>query len=345
MQHKFTTLPLAAAALMGSTALASAEGQLNIYNWGNYTSPEMIEKFEEETGIDVTMTDYDSNDTALAQIRQGGHGYDIVVPSGSYLPIWIDEGLVQPLDRDIVTDLDNIEEQWRDVEFDPDREHSIPWAWGTTGVIVNTADYDGDINTSAIFLDPPEELHGRVNVIPEMSDVMHLAVRYHGGEPCTGDTDILREVRDTLTEAREHWIAMDYGTVDSYAEGDIGAGVYWNGASMRARLQNDEIAYGYPQEGFPIWMDNAMVLSDAQNVDEAMQFINFMLQPENAGENSNFHRYASGIVGADEYMDPEMVDAPEINIPEDLADAGRFSITCPGEVNEIYTQIWTELMQ
>jgi len=336
---------LASTTLLASTSAAQAQGTLNLYNWGNYTPPEMLEKFTAETGITVTLTDFDSNDTALTRIRQGGHGFDIVVPSNNYIPVWIEEGLIQPLDKDVVTNLDNIAPEWRDVEFDPGREYTVPWAWGTTGVIVNTSVYDGDPHTADIFLDPPAELQGRVNVIPEMSDIMHLSVRAMGGEPCTGDVEILRAVRDQLNEAKQHWIAMDYGTVDAYAAGDIAAGVYWNGASMRARLQNDALVYGYPQTGFPVWMDNAAVLADAQNPEAAMQFINFILEPENAAMISNFTRYANGITGSEPFMDEVMQTAPEIVVPEHLAGAGRFSITCPGEVNDIYTQIWTELLQ
>ncbi len=331
--------------LLASTAGAAAQGQLNLYNWGNYTPPELIERFEAETGIRVTVTDFDSNDTAITQVRAGGHGFDIVVPSNNYVPIWVAEGLVQPLDHDAMPNIANIEPQWVDVPFDPGREYSIPWAWGTTGVIVNTGVYDGDVHDAGLIFDPPEALRGRINVIPEMTDVMHLAIRYRGGEMCTDDMELLREVRDMLVEAKEHWMALDYGTVDRYAAGDIAAGIYWNGASMRARLQNPDLKYGYPQTGYPVWMDNAMVLADARNPEAAMQFLDFVLEPENAALISNFARYANGVTGADAFMDEEMRGAPEIAIPEGLEDAARFSVTCPAEVNQIYTQIWTELLQ
>ncbi|KPQ08467.1 MAG: spermidine/putrescine transport system substrate-binding protein [Rhodobacteraceae bacterium HLUCCA12] len=339
------TIALGAAALLASTSLASAQEVLNLYNWGNYTSPELLERFTEETGIEVTVTDFDSNDTALARIRQGGHGFDIVVPSDSYIQTWIEEELFQPLDPEIVTDRDNIAPQWRDVDFDPGREYTVPWAWGTTGVIVDTSVYSGDINTAEVILDPPSELAGRINVIPEMSDVMALAIYYHGGERCTDDMDLLRQVRDTLMEAKPDWLALDYGAVDSYAAGDFAAGIYWNGASMRVRLQNDDFAYGYPQTGYPIWMDNAAVLADAENPENAMRFINFIIQPENAALISNFARYANGISGSEEFMDEEMRDAPEIVVPDELVEAGRFGQACPQEVNDIHTQIWTELLQ
>ena len=340
------TMMTAAAALLAGTGMAAAQGELNIYNWGNYTSPEMIEKFTEETGIEVTITDFDSNDTALARIRQGGHGFDIVVPTHSYVQQWISEGLLQPLDPEIVTDRGNIEPRWMDVDFDPGREYTVPWQWGTTGVIVNTSLYDGDINTADIFLNPPESLAGKINVIPEMSDVMAMAVYAAGGDSaCTDDMEIWRQVRDDLMAAKPSWLAMDYGTIDSYAAGDIGAGVYWNGASMRARMENEDLAYGYPATGYPVWMDNAAVLADAENTENAMTFINFILQPENAAMLSNFARYGNGITGSEEFMDAEMANAPEIVIPEELAAAGKFSPACPQEIQDVRTQIWTELLQ
>lgn len=339
------TIALSAAALMASTALASAQGVVNLYNWGNYTSPELLERFTAETGIRVNVTDFDSNDTALARIRQGGHGFDIVVPSDTYIQTWINEGLFQPLDMEVVTNHGNIAPQWVDVDFDPGREYTVPWAWGTTGVIVDTSVYSGDINTASVILDPPPELAGRINVIPEMSDVMAISIYYHGGERCTADMDVLRQVRDTLMAAKPHWLALDYGAVDSYAAGDFAAGVYWNGASMRVRIQNDNFAYGYPETGYPIWMDNAAVLADAQNPENAMRFINFILEPENAALISNFARYANGVTGSEEFMDEVMRDAPEIVVPEELVAAGRFGQACPQEINDIHTQIWTELLQ
>lgn len=339
-------LSISAAALLASTSLVSAQGVVNLYNWGNYTSPELLERFTEETGIRVSVTDFDSNDTALARIRQGGHGFDIVVPSNPYIQTWVQEGLLQPLDLDIVTDRGNIAEQWVDVDFDPGRIYTVPWAWGTTGVLVDSSVYDGDPNDAGLIFSPPPELVGRINVIPEMSDVMALAIYYEGGHSsCTDDMDVLRRARDTLMAAKGDWLALDYGTVDSYAAGDLSAGIYWNGASMRVRLQNENFVYGYPSTGYPIWMDNAAVLADAQNPENAMRFINFILQPENAALISNFARYANGIAGSEEYMDEVMRAAPEIVVPEEQIAAGRFSQACPQEINDIHTQIWTELLQ
>lgn len=340
MKHLIATAALTA--VVGTGAVAK---ELNIYNWGNYTNPKLIEKFEAETGIKVTLTDYDSNDTALAKVKAGGHGYDIVVPSASYVPIWINEGLLLETRPDQMENFTNVDPAWVDVDWDPGRHYTVPWQWGTTGVVVNTKYYDGDIDTSAIFMDPPESLRGKINVVPEMGDVMGLAIMYHGGTPCTDDKEILKKVHTSLVEAKQHWLGMDYGNIEKFAKEDLWAGVNWNGSTFRMRLQNENVQYGYPKEGFVVWMDSVAVLKDAKNPDEAKMFQNFIMQPENAALISEFARYANGVVGSEPFMPEDMKTAREINIPVELKEKGVFIPACPPEVQKIYTRIWTDLQK
>jgi spermidine/putrescine transport system substrate-binding protein len=330
--------------LLGLSAMAAqAEGVLNLYNWGDYTSPEMLEKFTAETGIVVTITDYDSNDTALAKIAAGGSGFDLVVPSASFVPIFVEQGLLAPLDHSRLSNFGNIAQEWVDVSWDMGRAHTIPWLWGSTGVAVNTSAYSGDINTSMIFLDPPEELIGKVNVVPEMIDVIHLAIFANGGDVCSEDLDVLRAVRDQLVAAKPSWIAMDYGMVEKLSANDVMAAVNWNGSTFRARLNNPDVAYGYPVEGYPLFMDSVGLLADAQNVDEAYLFLDFIMVPENAALISEFARYANGITGSEAFMSEDMKTAPEVIVPDEFRAAGHFVPACPASAIELYTAIWTEL--
>ena len=333
------------ALLMAGTAIAHAEGELQLFNWGDYTNPELLKKFEEETGIKVTVTDYDSNDAALAKIEAGGAGFDLVVPSANYVPIYVEKGLIQKLDMSKLSNHGNIAPEWLDVPYDPGRAYTVPWQWGSTGIAVNSDAYSGDINTSAIFMDTPEELVGKVNVTPEMNDILSLALMYVGGEPCTEDTEVLKKVRDALIAAKPNWQSMDYGMTEKMASNDVMASVYWNGAIFRARLKNDKVQYGYPKEGYPLWMDQVALLSDAKNVDEAYKFLDFIMVPENAAMISAFARYANGIAGSEAFMPEDMKDAPEINIPEEFKSAGHFLPTCSPKAQEYYTAIWTELQK
>ena len=334
-----------ALALITSASMAHASGELQLYNWGDYTNPELLAKFEAQTGIKVTITDYDSNDTALAKVQAGGHGFDLVVPSANYVPIWVSEGLIQPLDLSKLSNHGNIAPEWMNVTWDDGRKYSVPWQWGSTGVAVNVTAYSGDVNTSSIFLDPPAELIGKVNVTPEMNDVISLATMYVGGEPCTEDKEVLKKVRDLLVAAKQKWLSMDYGMTEKMAANDVMASVYWNGAIFRARLQNPNVKYGYPKEGYPLWMDSVALLSDAQNVEEAYKFMDFIMVPENAALVSAFARYANGISGSDPFMPADMKDAPEILIPDELKAAGHFLPTCSAEAQAFNTAIWTELQK
>ena len=335
----------AVALLMGGTGIASAGGELFLYNWGNYTSPEMIKKFEEKYDVKVTITDFDSNDTALAKIEAGGSGFDLVVPSAGFVGIYAEKGLIQKLDLSRLPNHKNIAPEWMDVAWDPGREWSVPFQWGSTGVSVNVKDYAGDINTSSIFMDPPAELHGKINVIPEMGDVMALATLWAGGDVCSEDAEVMKKVRDALLAAKPKWMSMDYSTVEKMVNHDYGATVDWNGSGLRTRLANPDVKWGYPKEGYGLWMDNVVLLSDAKNVDNAYLFLDFIMEPENAAMLSAFARYANGIAGSEAFMPDDMKGAPELVPPAEFANMGQFVTVCTGKALEYQNAIWTELQK
>jgi spermidine/putrescine transport system substrate-binding protein len=281
----------------------------------------------------------------LAKIEAGGHGFDLVVPSANYVPVFIDKGLITELDLAKLPNHRNIASDWRDVSFDPGRKFSIPWQWGTTGVGVNKSVYAGDINTSAVWIEPPEELWGKINISPEMNDILALATMYVGGEICTEDPVVLKKVRDLLLAAKPKWQSMDYGMEDKLATGDVKASVYWSGAIMRARLRNPDVIYGYPKEGFILWSDQVVLLKDAKNVENAYKFLDYIMAPEHAAQLSVFARYANSITGSEAFMPEEMTTAPELVIPPEFKDKGKFLLNCSPKATEYITAIWTELQK
>ncbi|MGB3146389.1 MAG: extracellular solute-binding protein, partial [Paracoccaceae bacterium] len=198
---------------------------------------------------------------------------------------------------------------------------------------------------SDVFLNVPPELVGKIAVPPEMNDIVNMAVVWAGGQACSEDKEVLKKARDALVAAKPNWIAMDYGATEKLSNNDWAAAVNWNGSTMRARLANPDVAYGYPKEGYPVWMDSVALLSDAQNVEEAYAFLNFIAAPENAALVSSFARYANGIAGSEEFMPEDMKTAPELIIPDELKSAGYFAPTCSPAAQEYMTAIWTELQK
>ncbi|MCD2174840.1 extracellular solute-binding protein [Rhizobium sp. C4] len=341
---KYATRMAAATAILMATALpALAAGQLNIYNFGLYTPPDLVKKFEQAYDVKVTVTEYDSNESAIAKIEAGGHGFDIIMPSAYVVPTYIQKGLLLKSEPSSMSNFKNVDPKWVDVTWDSGRHYTVPWVWGTTGVMVNTKVYKGDINTSAIILDPPAELKGKINVVPAMNDVIDMAVEYVGGQQCTTDKAVLKAARDKLIAAKASWASIDYASFEKFIKEDLNASVFWSGAAMRIRAENPGFAYGYPKEGFSLWQDNVAILADAKNVENAKLFLNFIMAPENAALISNYTRYGNAIVGSEKFMDPELPNAPEMNIPAKFKDAAHFQITCPPDVQQIYTKIWTEL--
>jgi spermidine/putrescine transport system substrate-binding protein len=332
-----------AMSVMAFSTVALAAGDLNLYNWGNYTNPELIKKFEQKFDVKMTITDYDSNATALAKVKAGGHGFDLVVPSANYVKIFAEEGLLLEARPDQMENFKNVAPEWRNPPWDPGRKYSVPWQWGTVGIAVDTEVYQGDINTSAIVFDPPKELAGKINMPPEMGDVLGLALMYIGSQPCTTDKAALKKARDVLMAAKPKWVSLDYGLVEKMPRGDFAAAAYWNGAVFRARLAKPSIKFGYPREGYPVWMDSVVVLKSAKNVENAKLFMNFIMEPENAALISSFARYANGITGSEEFMPEDMKTAVEIIVPDEFKSAGVFLPACSKEANDYYTAIWTEL--
>lgn len=333
----------AAMALSLGATSAMAEGQVLLYNWFEYMPQALLDKFTEETGIEVVMDTFDSNEAMLASLRAGGMGdYDLSVPGDYMVDIMRNDGMLDSFDPSELSNHGNISPQWMDVEFDPGRTHSIPYQWGSTSFSVNRDAFDGDINTTAILFDPPEELKGTINILASQGEVMALASMHLGIPQCTNDREQLAALNDMLEEAKDNWLSINSDTArEILVSGDAMVSMIWGGFGARAREEGANVEYAFPREGYVVWMDNIVLLRDAPNRENALKFLDFMLEPENIAQVSNFARYSVGVEGAEPYLDPELAEMPENNPPADIPN--QFVQVCDEETQVIYDTIWTRL--
>jgi spermidine/putrescine transport system substrate-binding protein len=332
---------LLTAALFASPAFA--DGELKIYNFFEYLPQDLIDKFQAETGVTVTMDTFDSNEAMLAALKAGKIGqYDVAVPGDYMVQILGTEGLLDTFTPDEIPNFGNIAPQWLDVPFDPGRKSSIPYQWGSTGFSVNRDVYTGDISSLSILFDPPAELQGKINVLDSQGEVLALGSFYLGIPQCSQDREQLKALNDMLLNAKQHWASFGSDTAkDVLVSGDAAAGMIYNGFSSKARAEGANVEYAFPKEGYVLWMDNMVLLKDAPNRENALKFMNFLLDPENAAALTNYAAYTSGVTGVEPFLLDEIKNSPENNPPADQK--GYFIEACDQETQVLYDAIWTNL--
>lgn len=339
---KFLTSTAMALAL--TAGAAAAEGDLVIYHWFEYMPQELLNKFTAETGINVTMDTYDSNEALLASLKAGGMGtYDVAVPGDYMVAIMAGEGLLDTIGDGELANKGNISPEWANPSFDAGRKHSIPYQWGSTSFSVDTDAYTGDINTTDILFNPPAELSGKINMLDSQGEVMVMAALHMGIPQCSTDRDQLKALNDMLQGAKKHWASFNSDTAkEVLVSGDAAAGMIYDGFSAKARAEKASITYAFPTQGYVVWMDNVVLLKDAPNRDSAIKFMDFLLEPENIAAVSNFARYGLGVKGAESFLDADLSTSPEAN-PHAAAGAGAFVQVCDEATQAVYDQIWTNL--
>lgn len=333
-----------AASLGGFSGVAQAEGKLSLYHWFEYIPQELLDKFAAENDVEVTMDTFDSNEAMLATLKAGKLGsYDLSFPGDYMVDIMRGEGMLDTYESTELANFSNISEQWVDVSFDPGRKHSIPYQWGSTSFSVNRDVFDGDIRTTSILFDPPEELAGKINVLDSQGEVLALASLHLGIPQCSQDREQLKALNDLLQKAKPAWASFNSdGAKEVLVSGDAAAGMIWNGFSAKARNEGANIEYSYPAEGYIVWMDNVVLLKDAPNRANAIKFMDFLLVPENIAAVTNFAQYTSGVDGVQPLLTDELKTSPENNPPAD-APAGVFVQACDEQTQTFYDQIWTNL--
>lgn len=340
MRNLLTTSAIALGLMAGA---ASAEGKLVIYHWFEYIPQELLDKFAAENDVEVVMDTFDSNEAMLASLKAGAIGtYDVAVPGDYMVKIMAGEGMLDMIAEGELANKGNILPQWADPAFDPGRASSIPYQWGSTSFMVNRDVYQGDINTTDILFNPPAELSGKINMLDSQGEVMLLASMHLGIPQCSTDRDQLKALNELLQGAKDHWVSFNSDTAkDVLVSGDAAAGMIWNGFGAKAREEGANVEYAYPSQGLAVWMDSVVLLKDAPNRDNALKFMDFLLEPENIGAVTNYARYAAGVDGVGEFLDEELKVMPEQNPPEGIETV--FVEVCDEATQAVYDTIWTNL--
>jgi spermidine/putrescine transport system substrate-binding protein len=334
--------PLVVFAIMASASAARAGGQLFIYNWTDYTAPKLIEKFEKETGIKVTIDTYDSNETLLAKLRTGSSGYDIVIGSSDFIPIFVDQKLIQKIEASKWSDYKNIDSRWRSPKWDPNNDYTIPFGWGVTSYAINTKFIKEPADSLKLLFEPPAAARGKVGMMGAPTEVASMAEVYLGLAPCQTETSNMKKVA-ALLEAQAPFVKVyaSDGIIERLSSGETWIQQTWNGDAARAHLANPDLKFIFPKEGAVAWMDNVAIPADARDPDNARIFLHFLLKPENAALSANFTHYASAIAGVDPYLDPSLRDAPEMKVPADLKLS--FTPPCSPRAIDLIDRVWTRL--
>lgn len=318
----------------------ATDGEMTLYTWSDYFPEDLATRFTDETGIKLTVDYYDSNETLEAKLRaSNGAGYDVVVPSDYMVQTLVAADLLQPIDAPDLPNGKNISASFLDPYFDPGRVYSVPYLYGTTGFMYDSAKTDAELTSWADYFDPPAEL-GKVGTMSDQTEVVGAALRAVGGVTCSEDPEDLQAASDLLAlfTSRVSTINSD-GILDRLAAGEESIAMTWNGAAMRAREILPSLTFVYPEEGMALWQDNFVVPVGAANVPQALTFLNWMMDPENSAEAANFQRYASGIDGVTELLDDDLAAAPEIVVPADY-DGAQPVEPCTNDQLTNYTQIW-----
>jgi spermidine/putrescine transport system substrate-binding protein len=325
--------------LFSAPLVARAEGELHIYNWTAYTSAKVIEKFSRTYGVTVTVDEYESDREMLAAVRADGSSYDVVVPAEWTVKLMIDEGLLAETRPNQMENFRHLDSRWIDYPWDPGRNYSVPYLWGTTGLGIDTAVYDGDSDSLKLLFEPPPELQGRIGIVTQ--EVIHAALRYLA-KPICGDSDEdLAALTALVMSAKRHWRSIYNSPWDAMVSGEAALVYSWSGLVWLVRRERPTWKYFYPREGFAGWMDNVVVLKDAPNLENANLFQNFLMDPEIAAWNSEAFGLFNAVRGSEKFLPPDFFEAPEIKLP--AGTEPEFAPLCPKEVRDKYDAIWAEV--
>ncbi len=356
---KTSFIALAASLAIGATA-ATAE-EVRVYNWSDYIDEALLAKFEEETNIKLIYDVFDSNDVLETKMLAGNSGYDVVVPSGTFLQRQIAAGAFQKLDKSKLSNMGNM---WdviadRTSSYDPGNEYSINYMWGTTGIGVNVGKVkevlgeDAPVGSLALIFDPAnmEKLAScGVHVLDAADEMIPAALAYLGENPDSHDPDVIAKTEPLFTAIAPYiqkFHSSEY--INALANGDICVAVGWSGDILQARDRADEaengveIAYNAPSEGALMWFDQMAIPADAPNAEAAHKFLNFIMDAQNMADASNYVYYANGNKASQPLLEEDVIGDPAIYPDEATLQNLYTTSPYPPKVQRVVTRMWTKI--
>jgi putrescine transport system substrate-binding protein len=347
---------------LGGTVSAAEEKVLNVYNWSDYIAEDTIANFEKETGIKVTYDVFDSNEVLEAKLLAGNTGFDLVVPSLTFLARQIEAGVFMPLDKSKLDNYKNLDPELmqRVATLDKDNAHAIPYLWGTTGIGYNVkkvAEVLGDdapVDSWSLILDPENLKKLKscgVAFLDAPIEVIPAVLNYLGEDPNSFDAGLIQgKAQDLLMKLRPYityFHSSQY--INDLANGDICVALGWSGDILQAADRASEadngveVAYVIPKEGAAMWFDMMAIPKDAKHPDNAHLFMNYLMRPEVIAAISNYVWYANANKASTPLVDKEILEDPGIYPTAEAASKLYTFKVLPPKVDRVYTRTWTRV--
>ena len=319
----------------------SGERELNLYNWSDYVAEQTIPRFEKRFGVKVTQDFYASNEELLAKLQAGGTGYDVIVPSDYMVEIMAKSEVIQPLDLDRIPNFKNVGENFRRLPYDPENRYSVPYQWGTTGILYNQKEI-GEVDSWDAMWNP--EFKGKIGMLNDVRETVGAALMRLGYSINSTDPDELAEAEESLKEQKPLLRGYFASTENRPAvqNGDLLLGHVYSGDAFLAMVENKDLSYAIPKPGATRWTDNMAIPVGAPHVDLAHKFINYILDPKVGAELSNYTYYNTPNEAALPMIDEELRRLPGYTPSQEVFDRLQI-IEDVGEATRLYERIFTEV--
>lgn len=329
----------------GRANLTSGTEQVIIYNWGEYIDPEVLDMFEEETGIQVIYEEFETNEIMYPKIQSGAIAYDLVCPSDYMIQKMIQNDLLQPLNFDNIPNAKNIGQVYyeKSRQFDPDNQYSIPYCWGTVGILYNTKMVEEPIDSWTVLWDTQY----KDNILMQDSVRDAFAVALKTLDYSLNSTSIheLTQAKDLLVQQKPLVQAYVIDQVrDKMIGNEAAIGVIYSGEAIYTQTENPDLAYVVPKEGSNMWIDSWVMPKNAPNKENAEKFLDFLCRPEIALMNFEYITYSTPNEKARELIEDPAIRNSEIAFPGDSILSRCETFTYLGEdADEVYNQLWREV--